>query len=77
MFAETINTPTHLAKFNLLASAAGLAVNETLSEIEKNLQWVDEKAPEIAAWVENEKSFAVNVKLSIMAFLTFVFTMLL
>lgn len=77
MFAEAINSPAHLESFTLLASAAGLSVNETFSEIEENIRWMMVKAPEIAVWVRNEKGAAVKLNFSIMAFVTFVFVMLL
>lgn len=58
-------------------TAAGLTEKETLSEIEENIRWVIAKAPEIGLWVENEKGAAMNMKFSIMAFVTLVFVMLL
>jgi hypothetical protein len=77
MFAEAINTPAHLARFSLLASASGVDVNQTLSEIEMNIEWTRLKAPEIATWVRNEKGSAVNIKLSLLAFVTLLFVILL
>lgn len=77
MFAEAINSPAHLESFTLLANAVGLSVNETFLEIEENIRWMMVKAPEIAMWVENEKGAAMKMKFSIMAFIIFVFVMLL
>ena len=77
MFAEAINTKTHLDRFISLASAAGVSVNETATEIEENIRWLSIKAPEIAKWVKNEKGSAMKLKFPMLAFITFVFVMVL
>jgi hypothetical protein len=76
-FAEAINTKTHLDRFERLAKLFDVDVDATISEIEKNLQWTEEKLPEIAIWVENEKGSAVKVKFSITILIFSIFVMVL
>jgi hypothetical protein len=73
MFAEAINTQAHLERFISLASTAGLSVNETIAEIEENIRWLTMKAPEIGKWVENEKSYAKNLKATIVTLIAILF----
>jgi hypothetical protein len=44
-----------------------------IGEIEKNLHWMENKVPEIATWVKNEKGGAGKLKFSLM---TIIFSIL-
>lgn len=80
MFAQSINTQSELEKFRALAIDAGLTVDEavdTVVEIEENIRWMIVKAPEIAKWVETEKSSGVNIKISSLTFTFSILTFLL
>lgn len=73
MFAEAINSPSHLQRFVALATTAGFNATETVTDIERNIEWIAVKAPEIDLWVAGS---AVYVKASILTVLAFIFVLL-
>lgn len=75
VFAEAINTESHLERLKELATEVEVNVDESIKEIEKNLHWMREKVPEIATWVKNEKSSAVKLKFSLMTVIFSIFVM--
>lgn len=66
IFAETINTETHLEQFKELGIEVNVDVDGSVREIENNLAWMQKKVPEIYTWVKNEKGGAGKLKFSIM-----------
>ena len=73
MFAEAINSPAHLQMFNGLAATAGFNSTETVEAIERNINWIAVKAPEIESWVNS----SAYVKASIMSILSFFVVMIM
>lgn len=69
IFAEAINTESHLEQLKELGIEVEVDVDESVREIEKNLAWVQKKVPEISLWVKNEKGGASKLKFSIMIFI--------
>lgn len=76
MFAEAINSRAHLERFISLASTADLEVSETVAEIERNIRWMELKAPEIAKWTASMKGAAINLKASTLIVMAFIFMLL-
>lgn len=52
-----------------LGIEANVDVEESAHEIEKNLNWMEKKVPEIATWVKNESGGAHGLKFSIIIFI--------
>ena len=69
IFAEVINTESHLEQLKELGIEVKVDVDESVREIEKNLAWIQKKIPEISLWVKNEKGGAGKLKFSIMIFI--------
>jgi hypothetical protein len=67
IFAEAINTESHLEQLKELGIALDVDVDGSVREIEKNLYWMEMKVPEIAAWVKNEKGGAGRLKFPLLA----------
>jgi RNA processing factor Prp31 len=65
-FAEAINTEDHSERLKKLAASHVIDVRKTMEEIERNIDWMSMKVPEIATWVENEKGAAIKLNFSIM-----------
>lgn len=63
-FGEAINSASHLQRFITLAATAGVNATETIEKIERNIEWLAVKAPEIEMWVTGG---SVGLKASVLA----------
>lgn len=73
MFAEAINSRAHLLRFTVLSTLAGYNATEAIEEIERNIEWVDVKGPEIALWAAGG---TIHVKTYVITITAFVLVML-
>lgn len=62
VFAEAINTEVHSDRLKEIGIQLNIDVNDTITEIEKNIQWMLIKVPEIDTWFTNG---AINLSQSI------------